>query len=329
MELPRRKFLHLAAVATALPPGSSMAWAQTYPSRPVTMVVAYPPGGATDVVARILSTRMPASLGQPVVIENVGGANGSIGVGRVARAAPDGYTVVIGNWNNFVANGALYALQYDLLNDFKPIALLSETPVLITAKEALPPKDLKEFIAWLKANPNKATEGHAGVGSIGDIAGVFFQKETGTRFELIPYHGGGPAVQDLVAGHIDFIMDSAPDTLPQVRGGTVKAYAVAAKHRLSAVPDIPTVDEAGLPGFYFSQWFGIWAPAKTPNDVIGKLSNAVVNALADPAAHSRLADLAQEIFPPDQQTSEALGAFQKSEIEKWWPIIKAAGIRIE
>ena len=261
---------------------SLMAWAQTYPSRPITMVIAYPPGGATDVIARILSESMRASLGQPVIIENVGGANGSIGVGRVARAAPDGHTLIIGNWNNFVANGALYALQYSLRNDFKPIALLSETPLLIAAKKAMPANDLKEFIAWLNANPSKASEGHAGIGSVGHVAGVFLQKVTGTHFEFVPYRGGGPAVQDLVAGNIDFILNSSTDSLPQARASTVKAYAVTAKHRLSALPEIPTVDEAGLPGFYFSQWFGFWAPKQTPDNVIGKLNSAVVNAMADP-----------------------------------------------
>jgi tripartite-type tricarboxylate transporter receptor subunit TctC len=206
------------------------------------MVIPYPPGGATDVVARILGQGMHASLGQPIIIENRGGANGSIGVGHVAHAVADGYTLVVGNWNNFVANGVLYSLPYDLKNDFKPIALLSYAPVLITARKAMPANNLQQFIGWLKVNPDKATDGHAGIGSIGHIVGIFFQKETGTRFQLIPYRGGGPAVQDLVAGHIDFIMNTATDTLAQVRAATVKAYAVTAKSRLSALPDIPTVE---------------------------------------------------------------------------------------
>lgn len=325
----RRKFLCLAAGAVALPAVSRIARAQTYPSRPITMIIPYPPGASTDVIGRILSDRIRAPLNQPIIIENVAGANGSIGAGRVARAAPDGYTLVIGNWNNFVANGALYALQYDLQNDFEPIALLTETPLLFTAKAAMPANDLKEFIAWLKANPNKATQGHSGIGSVGHVAGVFFQKETITRFQFVPYRGGGPATQDLVAGHIDFMMNAVTDTLPQVRAGTVKAYAVTAKSRLSAAPEIPTVDEAGLAGFYFSQWFGLWAPRGTPNSVIDKLNSAVVAALADPTVRSRLADLGQEIFPPDHQTPEALGAFHKAEIGKWWPIIKDANIKGE
>jgi tripartite-type tricarboxylate transporter receptor subunit TctC len=329
MKLPRRKFLHLTVGAAALPALSRMAWAQAYPARPITIVIAYPPGGASDVIARILIKGMRESLGQTVVIENIGGANGSIGAGRVARATPDGYTLIIGNWNNFVANGALYALQYDLKNDFKPVALLSETSILITARKGLQENDLKGLIAWLKANPGKATHGHAGIGSIGHIVGVSFQKQTGTRFQLIPYRGGAPAVQDLVAGHIDLVMNSVPDTLAQVRAGTVKAYAITAKRRSPALLDIPTVDEAGLPGFYFSQWFGLWSPRETPNNIIGKINSAVVQALADPAARLQLADLAQELFPPDQQTPEALASLQKAEIEKWWPIIKEAGIKLD
>jgi tripartite-type tricarboxylate transporter receptor subunit TctC len=281
------------------------------------------------VIARLLSDGLRASLGQPVIIVNVGGANGSIGAGRVARAAPDGYTLIIGNWNNLVANGALYGLPYNLQNDFKPIALLSEAPVLIAARKALPANDLTQLIAWLKANPDKATDGHAGIGSIGHIVGVFLQKETGTRFQLIPYRGGGPAVLDLVAGQIDIVMNAASDALPQVRAGTVKAIAVMARRRLSVLPETPTVDEAGLPGFYFSQWFGLWAPKQTPSTVIARLNGAVVNALADPAMPSRLADFGQVIFPPGQQTPEALGTLHRAEIEKWWPIIKAAGIKGE
>jgi tripartite-type tricarboxylate transporter receptor subunit TctC len=328
MEVSRRAFLYLAAGAVALPaawPG----WAQTYPSRQITIVIAFPPGGSTDVIGRILSERMRPSLGQSVVIENVGGANGSIGTGRVARAAPDGYTLTIGNWNNFVANGALYSLQFDLRNDFKPIALLSETPLLLAAKKNMPAQDLKELIAWLKANPNKASEGHAGIGSVGHVAGYFFQKVTGVRFGFVPYRGGAPAVQDLVAGNIDFIMNAATDSMQQVRAGSVKAFAVTANRRLSGLPEIPTVDEAGLHGFYFSQWFGLWAPKQTPDNIIRRLNDAVVDALADPEIHSRVADVGQEIYLRERQTPETLAAFHRAEIDRWWPIIKEANIKGE
>jgi tripartite-type tricarboxylate transporter receptor subunit TctC len=328
MEVSRRTFLHLAAGAAALP-AASPGWAQTYPSRPITIVIAFPPGGSTDVIGRILSERMRPSLGQSVVIENVGGANGSIGTGRVARAAPDGYTLTIGNWNNFVANGALYSLQFDLLNDFKPIALLSETPLLLAAKKNMAAQDLKEFIAWLKANPNKASEGHSGIGSVGHVAGYFFQKVTGTRFGFVPYRGGGPAVQDLVAGNIDFIMNAATDSMQQVRAGSVKAFAVTANRRLSGLPEIPTVDEAGLPRFYFSQWFGLWAPKQTPDNIVRRLNDAVVDALADPEIYSRVADVGQEIYLRERQTPEALAALHRAEIDKWWPIIKEANIKGE
>jgi len=329
MKLPRRRFLHLAVGAAALPALSRTTKAQTYPSRPITIVIAYPPGGSTDVIARFLGEGMRAALGRAVVMENVGGANGSIGAGRVARAPPDGYTLTVGNWNNFVANGALYSLQYDLQKDFRPIALLSETPILIAARKGLPANDLKQLIAWLKANPDKGSDGHAGIGSIGHVVGVFFQKETGTRFQLVPYRGGGPAVLDLVAGQIDLVMNAASDSLPQVLAGTVKAIAVMAGRRLSALPNTPTVDEAGLPGFHFSQWFGLWAPKGTPNDIVGKIQSAAMKALADLTLPGRLAEFGQEIFPIDQQTPEALATLHTAEIERWWPIIKAAGIKGE
>ena len=303
--------------------------AQAYPTRPITIVVAYPPGAATDIVARILSENLPGSLGQPVIVENVAGANGSIGAGRVARAAPDGYTLIVGNWNNFVANGAVYALKFDLKSDFTPIALLSETPVLITARGSLSANDLPQFIAWLKANPGTATEGHAGIGSIGHLVGVLLQKETGTRFHLIPYRGGGPAVQDLLAGHIDFMLNSAPDTLSQVRAGAIKAYAVTAGRRLPALPDVPTVDEAGLPRFYFTQWFGLWGPRGMANDTVEKLNAAVVRGLGSAAVQSKLSDLGQQGFPAAQQTPRGLAALHLAEIEKWWPIIKEANIKAE
>ena len=327
--LGRRQFLHLAAGATALPTVSRIAWAQAYPSRPITIVVAFPPGGATDVIGRVMAERLKSSLGQPVIVENVTGAAGTLAVGRVARAAPDGYMLSIGQNGSHVVRGATYALPYDLLNDLEPVALLSTGPFVLTARKTMPANDLKGLIAWLKANPDKATQGHAGTGGLAHIAGVFFQRETGTRFGFVPYRGIAPAIQDLVAGQIDMAISDPVASLPQVRAGTIKAYGVTAKTRLTSAPDIPTLDEAGLPGFDISQWHGLWLPKGTPKSIIAKLNAAVMNALADPAVRARLADLGQEIFPRDRQTPEALGAFQKAEIEKWWPIIKAANIKGE
>jgi len=303
--------------------------AQVYPSRPVTIVVPLAAGGPTDTIGRIVAERMRASLGQPLIIENVTGAAGSIGVGRVARATPDGYTISIGQWGTHVVNGAIYALQYDLLRDFEPISLIASNPWLVVAKKTMPATDLKGLIAWLRANPDKASAGTAGAGSPAHVFGVFFQNATGTRFQFVPYRGNAPAMQDLVAGQIDIMIDNPTNSLPQVRIGNVKAFAVTAKDRLAAAPDIPTVDEAGLPKFYISHWHALWAPKGTPKDVIAKLNAAVVDTLADPTVRARLADLGQEIFPREQLTPQALGALQKSEIEKWWPIIKAAGIKPE
>jgi tripartite-type tricarboxylate transporter receptor subunit TctC len=308
---------------------SSIARAQTYPVRPITMIVPFAAGGPVDVIGRILAERMRLSLGQPVIIENVTGAAGNIGVGRVAHAAPDGYTLSIGIWSTHVVNGAIYKLQYDVLDDFEPIALIASFPVLIVARNTAPANDLKGLIAWLKANPDKISAGTGGVGSPNHVSGVLFQKITGTRFQFVPYRGAAPAMQDLVAGQIDMIFDTPANSLPQVRLGNIKAFAVAAKNRMAAARDIPTVDEAGLPGFYFSVWNAIWAPKGTPRNIIDALNAAVVSALADPIVRSRIADLGQDIFPRDQQTPEALRSLQKAEIEKWWPIIKGANIRGE
>jgi tripartite-type tricarboxylate transporter receptor subunit TctC len=304
--------------------------AQTYPSRPITIVVAFAAGGSGDTIARILADHMREQLGQTIVVENVGGAAGSIGVGRVARAAPDGYTISAGNWPTHVLNGAIFpSLGYDVLTDFEPIALIATESVVIVGKKAIPANDLKELIAWLKANPDKASAGTTGSGGVGHVVGVFFQKETGTQFQFVPYRGVGPAMQDMIAGQIDIMFDTSANSLPQVRSGSIKGYAVTAKTRLPAAPDIPTVDEAGLPNFHISNWRGLWAPKGTPRDVIEKLNAAVRSALADPTVRKRLGDLGQELFPPEQLTPEALGALQKAEIEKWWPIIKAANIKAQ
>jgi tripartite-type tricarboxylate transporter receptor subunit TctC len=329
MKLPRRKFLHLAAGGVALPAVSRIALAQAYPTRPITIVVPFPAGGALDVFGRILAERMKASLGQTIIVENVAGANGSLGVGRVARAAPDGYTVVIGYWGTHVANGAVYTLPYDVLSDFEPISLTVTQPFLIAAKKAIPADDLKGLIAWLKVSPGKASAGISGLGAMDHIGAALFQTVTGTHFQFVPYRGAAPAIQDLVAGQIDLMFGNPINGLPQVRGGQIKAFAVTAKSRLAGAPQIPTVDEAGLPGFYVSFWLGLWAPKGTPKDVIAKLNSTAVTALADPTVRMRLAELGFEICSRDQQAPEALAAYQKAEIEKWWPIIKAAGIKAE
>jgi tripartite-type tricarboxylate transporter receptor subunit TctC len=329
MKLPRRQFLRLAAGAAALLELSCVAKAQPYPAKPITLIVPFAAGGSTDALARIMAERMRTSLGQTIVIENAGGGAGSIAVGRVARAVGDGYTLSIGHWGTHVVNGATYSLQYDLLRDLAPIALLATTPALINSKNALPAKNLLELIAWLKANPDKATQGSGGSGSAAHIQGILFQQRTDTRFQHVPYRGGGPALQDLVAGQIDLMVDQAANSIAQVRAGKIRAYAVAAKTRMESDPDIPTVDEAGVPGLYMSVWHGIWAPSTTPKDVIARINSAVVEALADPTVRRRFAEITQDTPSRSEQSPEALGAYQKAEIEKWWPIIKAANIKGE
>ena len=320
------KLVSAVAIAAGV---AGIANAQPYPSPPITLAMPFAAGGPGDTLARILAEHMKDSLGQTVIVENVTGAAGSIGAGRVARAAPDGYTFILGNWATHVANGVVYTLPYDVVKDFEPVSLVATQPLLILAKKAMPADDLKDLIEWLKAHPDSASAGNAGVGSSTHVASIFFQMQTGTRFQLVPCRGGAPAMQDLLAGQIDMLFDLVANALPQVRAGTVKPYAVTARNRSAVAPDIPTVDEAGAPGLHVALWNAMWAPRETPKAVITRLNAAVIGALADPAVHSRLADLGHEFFPPVQLTPEAPAAFQASEIRKWWPIIKAANIKGE
>ncbi|MGE0037079.1 MAG: Bug family tripartite tricarboxylate transporter substrate binding protein [Xanthobacteraceae bacterium] len=303
--------------------------AQTYPTRTVTMVVPFPAGGSTDNIGRILAEGMRGPLGQSVVIENVGGASGNIGAGRVARATPDGYTFVLGSWPTHVLNAAIFKLSYSPLQDFEPVALVAAQPLFIVGRKTLVPNTLTELIAWLKANPGQATQGTAGTGGASHIAGVFFQRASGTQYQMIPFRGSAPAMQNLMAGQIDMMIDLAASASPHVKSGVIKTYAITSKTRLATTPDVPTVDEAGLPGFYVSSWHAVWVPKGTPRDVIEKLNSAVVQALADPQISKRLADVGQDVFPRDQQTPEALRSFHVSESEKWWPIVKAANIKAQ
>jgi tripartite-type tricarboxylate transporter receptor subunit TctC len=321
------KFILLCAVAAASSCfGSDWANAQDYPSHPITMIVPLAPGGSTDTLGRIMAQTMSQTLGQPLIVENVSGAAGVIGVTRAERSAPDGYTVLWGMWGTNVANGAIYNLGFDLLNDFEPVGLVATQPFLIDARKTLPANNLKELIAWLKANGNKTMMGTSGVGSPSHVAGVLMEQLVGAKWQMVAYRSAGLATQDLLAGTTDIQLDTPAVSLPHVRSGALKAYAVTAKDRIAVAPDIPTADEAGLPGFEFSFWHAMWAPKGTPQPIIDKLNAALMAALADPATRKKLIDLAQVIYPREQQTPQALHAFQRAEIEKWWPIIKAAGI---
>jgi tripartite-type tricarboxylate transporter receptor subunit TctC len=307
----------------------SRATAQPYPSRPITMVVPLAAGGPLDTIARILAEPMRLSLGQPIVVENVTGAAGTIGTGRVARAAADGYTFGMGFLGTLVLNGAIYPLPYDVVKDIDPIALISSNPHVIVANAALPATNLRELIAWLKLNPDKASAGTAGAGTTTHLGGLLFQQFAGVRFQLIPYRGAAPALQDVMAGQINLMIDVASGSLPLLQSGRIKAFAVTASTRLASAPEIPTVDEAGLPGFYMATWYGLFGPKALPGDVLAKLNAATVSALADGAVRHRLADLGLDIAPRDQQTPRGLATLQHTEIEKWWPIIKAANIKPE
>jgi tripartite-type tricarboxylate transporter receptor subunit TctC len=329
MGFPGHRLLRLAVGAAALAVASQGASAQTYPSRPITINVPFAAGGSTDVIGRILAERMKVSLGQTVIVENVTGAGGTIGVTRAVRAAPDGYTLSLGQNGSHVITGATSGnLTYDLLVDFEPISLLAISPFVITATKAVPAGNLKELITYLKANPGR-TVGNAGMGSITHVAGLVFQNVTETRLQFVPYRGTGPAMQDLVAGQIDMMIGDPITGMPHVRAGLLKIYGVAAGQRLPNAPEVPTVDEAGLPGYHISLWHGLWVPKGTPRPIIARLNEAVVDALADPPTRAKLAQAGQEIFPREQQTPEALRTLQKAEIGKWWPIIRASGFKVE
>jgi tripartite-type tricarboxylate transporter receptor subunit TctC len=314
------------ALALAIFAGTTGAQAQTYPSRPITLVVPFPPGGSTDAAARIMAERMRVPLGQPVVIENVGGAGGSIAVGRVARAAPDGYTFDIGQWDTHVGS-IIYQLDCDLEKDFEPIGLISTNPQLMVAKNGLPAKNLAELVTWMKANPGKIN--FVNQNAAANVSGVLFENLTGQKVEFIPYRGAGPAMTDLMSGMVDMLVVQGAVALPQIRAGTIKALANLSEKRSASMPEIPTADETGVPGLYMSGWFGFFAPKGTPKDVIARLNAATVEALADPALQKRFAELGLDVASREQQTPEGLAALQKAEIAKWWPIIKTAGIGVQ
>jgi len=308
---------------------TGIAAAQTYPTHPVTMIVPFPAGGATDTLARLLAEEMRAILGQPIIIENIAGAAGSIGVGRAVRSAPDGYTLSIGTSTTHMLTGGLYALSFDLLRDLEPVIQIGSEPLLIVGKNNLPADDLKGLIAWLKANPDKASVGIAGVGATGHLTGISFQSETGTKFQFVPYRGNAPAMTDLLAGQIDFMIEPSSNFKSLIAAGSVKPFAITGRTRLPSSPNIPTADEAGLPGFFASLWYGLWVPRDTSKDIIAKLNATLVQVLADPAVKQRLDDLGIQITPLAQQSPDALRAFQKAEAERWWPIIKASNIKAE
>ena len=313
----------VVAMALTAVAGIACAQAQTYPSRQITLVVPFPPGGSTDVAARIMAERMRAPLGQPIIIENVGGAGGSIAVGRVARAAPDGYTIDIGQWDTHVGS-IIYKLDYDLQKDFEPIGLISNNPQLMVAKKNLPADNLKDLVAWMKANPGQIN--FVNQNAAANVSGILFEKLTGQKVQFIPYRGAGPAMTDLVSGQVDLLVVQGAVALPQIRAGKIKAIANLSPQRSAAMPDIPTSDEGGVSGLYMSGWFGFFAPKGTPKNVIATLNHAMVQALADPAIRDRFTELGLDVAAREQQTPEGLAAFQKAEIDKWWPIIKEAGI---
>ncbi len=301
--------------------------AEPFPSRPVTLIVPYAAGGPTDTIARVIGDRMGQRLGQPVVIENIAGAAGTIAAARVARAAPDGYTTFIATWSSHVVSPVIYPLPYDVFRDFAPVVWLTQTPLMLVSKKDLPADNLKELAAWLEAKPDPALLGNAG--GTDQVAGYLLQQKTGAKIQLVPYRGLAPAMQDLVAGRIDLLFDQPSDALPQIKSGSIKAYAVTADRRAAVAPDIPTVDEAGLPGLHIAPWHSLWLPKGTPEDIVARLNAATMDALADPAVRKRLSDVGQDVVPREQQTPAALAAYYQAETDKWWPIIKAAGLKAE
>jgi tripartite-type tricarboxylate transporter receptor subunit TctC len=318
----------LAALAALLACAGS-AQADNFPSRQITIVVPFSAGGPSDAMARVLAERMQRSLGQSILIENVTGAGGSLGVGRVVRSAPDGYTIGFGHLGTNVANGAIYKLGYDLVTDLEPVVMLPSNPMIIVSNNTVPAKTLRELLAWLKSKPTPPTAGTAGAGSGSHIAGLYFENVTGIKLQYVPYRGTAPALTDLVAGQIDIIVDQTSNSIAQVRAGTIRAYAVTADKRVDSAPEIPTTDEAGLPGFHMTLWSGFWVPKDTPKDIVTKLNGAAVDALSDPAVRKKLGDLGLDMPPKDQLSPQALGTWQKAEIAKWWPMIKSANIKME
>ncbi len=318
----------LAALIATIAFGGG-ARADNFPSHPITVIVPFSAGGPSDAMMRILADRMRITLGEAVLIENVTGAGGSLGVGRTVRSPPDGYTIGFGHLGTNVANGAIYKLGYDLVSDLEPVVLLPSNPMIIVSKNAVPAKTLTELLAWLKAKSAPATAGTAGVGSGSHIAGLYFENVTGIKLQYVPYRGTGPALNDLVAGQIDLIVDQTSNSINQVRAGTIRAYAITDAKRVESAPQIPTTDEAGLPGFHMTLWSGLWVPKDTPKEIVAKLNAAAVAALNDPALRKQLENLGLQMPPQNQLTPEALGAWQKAEIAKWWPMLKAAHVTVE
>jgi tripartite-type tricarboxylate transporter receptor subunit TctC len=326
MEIAMRRIILAALAAFAF---SGTALAENFPSHPITIVVPFSAGGPSDAMARILAERMKVMLGETLLVENVTGAGGSIGVGRAVRSPPDGYTISFGHLGTHVANGAIYKLGYDLITDLEPVVLLPSNPMIVVSKNAVPAKSLKELLEWLKSRPAPATAGTAGAGSGSHIAGLYFENVSGIKLQYVPYRGTAPALNDLVAGQIDIIIDQTSNSINQVRGGNIRAYAITADKRIESAPDVPTVDEAGLPGFHMTLWSGLWAPKGTPKEIVDKLNAAAVDALNDPAVRKQLENLGLQMPPQDQLTPQALGAWQKAEIAKWWPVIKAANVKVD